>query len=41
MYLYDMLLELGFTKKLYPKKRIDRLSEKYKIIYFFHKPEYR
>jgi len=40
MNLYDNLLKLGFNNKLYPKKKIDRLSEKYKIIYLFHKPEY-
>lgn len=41
MTLYEELIKLGFQIKEIPSKRIDRLSEKYKLISFFHKTKYR
>ena len=38
--LWDKLVNIGFTEVEYPKKWIDELSEKYKLIRFFHKTQY-
>jgi len=39
--LWDELINIGFVEEIFPKNNIDYLSEKYKIIKFFHKTEYR
>ena len=38
--LWDELIKIGFTELKYPTKSIDRLSEKYKLVNFFHKTQY-
>lgn len=37
MSLYELLQKNGYKNPLYPEKYIDRLSEKYKFVNFFHK----